>query len=261
MLLTARAVEARCSQAGRTDFRCSCSLPFLLVSNSFSSCPSNALLGSLCSLCVRRPNLRVQWLGAVSACCDASCRSQRISPHFEEQGRLHVRPHDFSLQVCLASLFACCARQHERPHVCWPVGCLLFPVLRCVLPGFRTSFFVHQHVGATMTDCVFALENAILFSSPRCVPRLCWGTSARVRTCLSCHMFFQGFDVPSVGWYLFTKAIGHVFASTGGLMMPAQPVSTVLISILLAFISFPVGERVQSRACACLSLCSPCSVL
>ena len=50
--------------------------------------------------------------------------------HFGEQGRLNVR-HDHSLQVCLASLFACCgASQHERPHVCWPVGCLLLEVCR-----------------------------------------------------------------------------------------------------------------------------------
>ena len=57
------------------------------------------------------------------------CRSPLISPHFGEQGRLHVRPHDHSLQVCFASLFACCgASQHERRHVCWLVGCLLLEV-------------------------------------------------------------------------------------------------------------------------------------
>ena len=136
MLLTARA-EARCSQASRTDFRCSCSLPFLLGSNFFvrvlpllclAACAPSVFDGLTCVFSGLAPSqLAVM----------PPCRSPRISPHFGE----HVRPHDHSLQVCLASLYACCgASQHERPHVCWLVGCLLLkyvpldrPVLRCVL--------------------------------------------------------------------------------------------------------------------------------
>ena len=102
--------------------------------NSFSSCPSLALL-SLCSPCSRPPlNLRgVSLLFSITS----------------ESGRLH-----------------------ERPHVCWPVvyswKCVPLdgPVVRCVLrlcQGTSAKFWdvLHPSTCWSYIDRLFALENAI----------------------------------------------------------------------------------------------------
>ena len=64
----------------------------------------------------------------------------------------------FSFRSVSPRFSACCGvRHYVRPHVCCPVGCLLLNVC-----SYRWSSFL------------------------RCFPRLCWSTSVRVRTCLSC---------------------------------------------------------------------------
>ena len=79
---------------------------FPLGSDSFSSCvPLFCQAAYAPHVLDRRLNLSVQWLGAVSACYGASLATT---------------------QALLQR-----ARQHERPHVRWSVGCLLLELCSC----------------------------------------------------------------------------------------------------------------------------------
>ena len=177
MLSTARAVEARCSQAGRSDLRCYWSLRWR--PNFFSSCPALALPSSLCSICSRRPPqpvCSVAWRSlSFLWCFPVGLHEFRLTSASKEDsmsGRMSV-----FFRSVLPRFSTCCgARKHQPICLFWPVGCLILKVcsfrlsslLRLVprpcqgpLQSFDASF-IHKNVGATLTYCVFALENAIL---------------------------------------------------------------------------------------------------
>ena len=214
-----------------------------LGSNSFSSCPFLVLL---------RSSMSVQWFGAVSAHCDASLSVSQLSPRLTSASEEDCMSGVMSLllQLCLAwflSLLRCFlsvfgttvaslqrARQHVRPHqTCW-------------------SYIYRLCVCSWMWSCRWS-------SSLLCVPRLYWGTSARLRLgCLvACFPAWVSLLTCTVALYWSVPL--HFddwprFRVNRWVMMNAQPVDCVRQCPAGFHQSFSVGER--SVSC-CLSLCSP----
>ena len=221
---------------------------FSLGSNPFSSCPPLVQLSSPCSPCSRPPPQPV---------CSVAWRSLSLLWCFPVGLR-----HD--------SAFTPASKQHERPHVRWQVcttlGMVFLSVVHsstmssetlsgCIGQVFGASF-VHKHVEATL---ILLIVQFSTMCSKTVLGYICQDEDSAVLL-----HFFPDFDVPfrpvwlhCIGRYLSVSAIGHVSASTGQLTMTAELVSTVFISVLLAFIRVSQWANVQSRACTCWSSCSP----
>ena len=181
---------------------------------------------------------------AIGSLCNARCsQAGRTDLRFPWSLRFDWGPTLFPRVLplfCLAAYALCVLNQ-------WlgACSCRWSTLLHCVprlCQGTSASFLGvlrPQYVGAPFADFVFALEcdpadGPVLYDAFQyCVG----GFICQVRTWLSGACFsrlrcpFRPVWLHSVGWYLSILAIGHASASTSGLMMTAQSVSTGFIRV------------------------------